>query len=117
MSQQDDLQRTFSRCFRCTAGCLHLICGNVTLTLTAAEFLVLSEAIAAMRHQLEKKRNPRESYGKSKRTLSLCKSTSFSNTSPMLQLAAAVECSFAQLFFSLNRDFEFSKNTDGLPVL
>lgn len=52
MSERRDLQPSFSRCFRCTAGCIHLICGNLTLTLTPTEFLVLAETIGAMRHQL-----------------------------------------------------------------
>jgi hypothetical protein len=63
MSEQHDLlQPSFSRCFRCSAGCLHLICGNVTLTLSPTEFLVLAEAIGAMRHQLkEEARSARKS--------------------------------------------------------
>ena len=52
MPQPHDLAPSFSRCFRCAAGCIHLTCGNVTLTLTAAEFLVLAETIGAMRHEL-----------------------------------------------------------------
>jgi hypothetical protein len=69
---QDPLQTSFSRCFRCTAGCLHLICGNVTLTLTPAEFLVLAEAIGAMRHQLREERGLPESHRKLKPTFSPC---------------------------------------------
>lgn len=62
MSERHDLQRSFSRCFRCTEGCIHLTCGNVTLTLTPTEFLVLAETIGAMRHQLrEEVRSARKS--------------------------------------------------------
>jgi hypothetical protein len=52
MPERHDPAPSFSRCFRCTEGCIHLICGNVTLTLTPTEFLVLAETIGAMRHEL-----------------------------------------------------------------
>ncbi len=52
MSERHNLQPSFSHCFRCTAGCIHLTCGNVTLTMTPTEFLVVAETIGAMRHQL-----------------------------------------------------------------
>lgn len=62
MSERHDLQPSFSRCFRCPAGCIHLTCGNVTLTLTPTEFLVLAETIGAMRQQLrEEVRSARKS--------------------------------------------------------
>lgn len=61
MPEPHDLPPAFSRCFRCAAGCIHLICGNVTLSLTPAEFLVLAETIGAMRHELrEEVRSARE---------------------------------------------------------
>ncbi len=61
MTDQHDLSPAFSRCFRCTAGCIHLTCGNLTLTLTPTEFLVLAETIGAMRHKLrEEVRSARE---------------------------------------------------------
>ena len=61
-SEGHDAQPCFSRCMRCSAGCIHLTCGNVTLTLTTTEFLVLAESIGAMRHQLrEEVRSSRES--------------------------------------------------------
>jgi len=52
MSEQHSAQVPFSRCFRCQSGCIHLMCGNVSLTLTPVEFLILAEEIRAMRHQL-----------------------------------------------------------------
>jgi hypothetical protein len=55
----------FSRCFRCQSGCIHLACGNVTLTLTPVEFLLLAEEILGMRHQLkEESRSAREESAK-----------------------------------------------------
>lgn len=61
MSEQHFAQAPFSRCFRCQSGCIHLMCGNVTLTLTPVEFLVLAEEIGAMRQQLrEESRSARE---------------------------------------------------------
>ena len=61
MSEQHSAETRFSRCFRCRSGCIHLMCGNVTLTLTPVEFLVLAEEIGAMRHQLrEESRTARE---------------------------------------------------------
>ena len=62
MSEPHDQRPCFSRCVRCTEGCIHLTCGIVTLTLTPAEFLVLAETIGAMRHQLrEEVRSTRHS--------------------------------------------------------
>lgn len=42
-----------SYCFRCTNGCIHVVCGNVTLTLKPLDFLVLAEAINALRVELK----------------------------------------------------------------
>lgn len=62
MSERHDLLLSFTRCFRCAEGCIHLTCGNVTLTLTPTDFLVLAETIGAMRHQLrEEVRSARHS--------------------------------------------------------
>ena len=61
MSDQKVTQAPFTRCVRCQSGCIHLMCGNVTFTLTPVEFLVLAEQISAMRHQLkEESRRARE---------------------------------------------------------
>jgi hypothetical protein len=61
MTDQHPTRAPFSRCYRCPSGCIHLMCGNVTLTLTPVEFLVLAEEIRAMRHQLrQESRNARE---------------------------------------------------------
>jgi hypothetical protein len=53
MSERHYAPTPHSRCFRCEAGCIHLVCGNAMLTLTHIEFLILAEAISAMRHQLK----------------------------------------------------------------
>jgi hypothetical protein len=45
-------QAPHSHCFRCQNGCVHVVCGNTSLTLTPIEFLVLAEAINALRLQL-----------------------------------------------------------------
>ena len=45
-------QAPHSQCFRCPNGCVHVVCGNTSLTLTPIEFLVLAEAINALRQQL-----------------------------------------------------------------
>lgn len=61
MYEQHDTQLPFSRCFRCPNGCIHLTCGNFTVNLTPTEFLVLAEAVAAMRHELrEEAKSARE---------------------------------------------------------
>jgi hypothetical protein len=61
MYEQHDTQPPFSRCFRCPNGCIHLTCGNFTVNLAPMEFLVLAEAVNAMRHQLrEEARSARE---------------------------------------------------------
>jgi len=61
MIEQHDVQAPFSRCFRCPNGCIHLTCGNFTVNLSPAEFLVLAEVVTAMRHELrEEARNARE---------------------------------------------------------
>jgi hypothetical protein len=61
MFRQHDTQSPFSRCFRCPNGCIHLTCGNLTVNLSPTEFLVLAEAVNAMRHELrEEARSARE---------------------------------------------------------
>lgn len=42
-----------SHCFRCTNGCIHVVCGNTTLTLKHLDFLVLAEAINSLRIELK----------------------------------------------------------------
>lgn len=61
MIEQHDVRGPFSRCFRCSNGCIHLTCGNFTVNLNPMEFLVLAEAVTAMRHELrEEARSARE---------------------------------------------------------
>jgi hypothetical protein len=56
-------EQSFCRCFRCQAGCIHVVCGNITLTLSPAEFLVLAESLNAMRHKIrEETRRAREDH-------------------------------------------------------
>ncbi|MGQ0763982.1 MAG: hypothetical protein ACT4OT_18485 [Acidobacteriota bacterium] len=40
-------------CFRCTNGCVHVVCGNVTLTMKPVDFLILAEAVAALRDEFK----------------------------------------------------------------
>lgn len=40
-------------CFRCQGGCIHLVCGSTMVTLSAAQFLALSDAVIALRGQLQ----------------------------------------------------------------
>lgn len=42
-----------SYCFRCSNGCIHVVCGNIALTLEPLDFLVLAEAINALRQELK----------------------------------------------------------------
>ena len=42
-----------SYCFRCANGCIHVVCGNIALTLKPLDFLVLAEAINALRQELK----------------------------------------------------------------
>ena len=41
------------RCFRCEDGCVHIICGNVMLTLRPANFLALAETVGDMRRRIQ----------------------------------------------------------------
>ena len=46
------------RCFRCQSGCIHLICGNASLTLTRAQFLHLADTINVTRSLVLKDGEP-----------------------------------------------------------
>lgn len=37
------------KCFRCTNGCIHLVCGNTILTLTPEQFLGLADSVMVVR--------------------------------------------------------------------
>jgi GH24 family phage-related lysozyme (muramidase) len=41
-----------SDCYRCPNGCVHIVCGNTTLTLAPRDFLVLADAIDSLRDTL-----------------------------------------------------------------
>lgn len=41
------------RCFRCVSGCVHLVLGGLTLTLTREQFLALVSLTDGMRRELQ----------------------------------------------------------------
>lgn len=41
------------RCFRCQAGCIHLVIGNTMLTLTQEQFLAVAKMVGTMRNHLQ----------------------------------------------------------------
>ena len=48
----DQAEAPSYHCFRCVNGCIHVVCGNVSLELPPADFLVLAEAIDSMHREL-----------------------------------------------------------------
>lgn len=40
-------------CFQCNEGHIHMVCGNITLTLSESQFLALSEAMGALRNRIQ----------------------------------------------------------------
>ncbi len=63
MSVQHETQTPEIFCFRCTSGCMHIVCFNVTLTLKRPEFLRLAEAVNAMQIELEQESREAASPG------------------------------------------------------
>ena len=54
MSEQHQTQTPKIESFRCTNGCFHIVCYNVTLTLNQEDFLVLTNTLNALRLDLNK---------------------------------------------------------------
>lgn len=53
MHNDDEKQGWQYGCFQCNEGHIHMICGNVTLTLNESQFLALSEAVGALRNRMQ----------------------------------------------------------------
>jgi hypothetical protein len=55
INEQHETQSQKINCFRCTNGCFHVVCYNITLTLNHLDFLVLAESMNALRLELKEK--------------------------------------------------------------
>jgi hypothetical protein len=53
MSEHQQTQTPKIECFRCTNGCFHIVCYNVTLTLNREDFLLLTESMNGVRLDLK----------------------------------------------------------------
>jgi hypothetical protein len=53
MHHHDDDKQWQYGCFQCNEGHVHMVCGNVTLTLNQSQFLALSEAMSALRNRIQ----------------------------------------------------------------
>jgi hypothetical protein len=63
MHEQDDASESPYRCFRCQAGCVHVVCGHTMLTLAPEQFLIFTDTVNAMREQLLEETNALHAYG------------------------------------------------------
>lgn len=52
MNNQNGVPRRRSFCYRCVNGCIHVVCGNTTLTLKDSDFLNLADAMNELRLEL-----------------------------------------------------------------
>jgi hypothetical protein len=52
MHEQDDASESPYRCFRCQAGCVHVVCGHTMLSLAPEQFLIFTDKVNAMRERL-----------------------------------------------------------------
>jgi len=53
MHNDDDKQGWQYGCFQCNEGHVHMVCGNITLTLNQTQFLALSQAVGALRDRMQ----------------------------------------------------------------
>lgn len=52
MTTDQSESKLHSDCYRCPNGCVHIVCGNTTITLAPSDFLILADAIDTMREAL-----------------------------------------------------------------
>ena len=62
MHEQDDVSESPYRCFRCQAGCVHVVCGHTMLTLAPEQFLRFTDTVNAMRERLLEENDLRPVY-------------------------------------------------------
>ena len=65
MNDYDRASESGYRCFRCQSGCVHMICGQLMLTLAPEQFLLFADTVSAMRRQMIEERDFSRAFGKS----------------------------------------------------
>lgn len=52
MEPANDSHRSAYSCFRCPAGCVHVVCGNTLVVLSQQDFLSLAQSVLGLQRQL-----------------------------------------------------------------
>ena len=53
MTSRQESRREYCHCYRCDAGCIHIVCGSAMVRLTPSQFTELTEAVKELADQLE----------------------------------------------------------------